>query len=518
MNSGRKLSATEARWRCPPEELGFASTSELTPRHEILGQEDAVEALRFGLESRSQGNNVFVRGLSGFGRMSLIHQMIENGLPDGDPAPDRCYVFNFKSPDKPILITLATGTGPAFQQEMDNFAIFTEKELPEYFSSNRIKTKQKDLADETQKKIQAVGSPFEEELRDNKLAMVPMQVGKNMVPVILPVIEGKPIQFEELQQLRASNDMPEDQYKLTLEKITEYEQKFGELGQDISKIQAEHQTAMQKLIRDEASFFVGSRIQAIKDRINQEQVFSFLDEVSNDIVNRRMFDTSEEAQSSRFYQVNVVRTRDPSLGRPVVSQPNPPLVNLIGKIDREFSSNMMVVRSDHLMVKPGALLEADGGYLILEAQDILSEPGAWMILLRTLKTGMLEITNTDPFGLWATPQIKPDPIPIDIKVILVGEPDTYYLLDSYEPRFANLFKVLADFSDTIARDDPGKNAYANIVARLVERDGLLPFSATAIAELIEHGARVCAQQNRLTSQFGRVADIAREGAFLAAKA
>ena len=133
MNSGRKLSAAEARWRCPPEDLGFASTSELTPRHEILGQEDAVEALRFGLESRSQGNNVFVRGLSGFGRMSLIHQMIENGLPDGDPAPDRCYVFNFKSPDKPILITLTTGTGPAFQQEMDNFAIFAEKELPEYF-------------------------------------------------------------------------------------------------------------------------------------------------------------------------------------------------------------------------------------------------------------------------------------------------------------------------------------------------------------------------------------------------
>jgi lon-related putative ATP-dependent protease len=513
-----RLNPADVRWRCDPEKLGFKTSAEVTPRYQILGQEDAVEALQFGLESRSQGNNVFVRGLSGFGRMSLIHQMIEQSVPDGGASLDQCYVFNFSSPDKPILISLPPGIGLKFQKEMETFSVFAEKDLPLHFSSDRIKAQQKDLTNRTQKKIQEVGTPFEDELRSNNLIMIPMQIGQNMVPTILPVLNGKPAKFEELQQLRSSGEMSEDQYKVLLEKISEFEVKFSELGEEINTIQTDHQEALLKLMKEEASVFVGSRIQGIKNRINQTDIHKYLDEVTNDIISHRLFDSSGSEDFSHYYQVNLVHARDPDLGRPVVSQTNPTINNLLGKIDREFGSNMMTVRSDHMMIKPGALLEADGGYLILEAQDILAEPGAWMALLRTLKTGLFEISNSDPLGLWAAPQIKPDPIPVDIKVILVGEPETYYLLDAYEPRFTNLFKVLADFSDTIVRDGAGIDAYVNIVARLAERDNLLPFSAQAIAELIEHGARICAQKSRLTSRFGRIADIAREGEFLANRA
>ena len=176
-----RLNSADVRWRCDPKKPGFKTSAEVAPRYKILGQEDAVEALQFGLESRSQGNNVFVRGLSGFGRMSLIHQMIEQSVPDGGASLDHCYVFNFNSPDKPILISLPPGDGLKFQKEMETFSIFAEKDLPLHFSSDRIKAKQKDLTSKTQKKIQDVGTPFEDELRSNSLIMIPMQIGQNMV-------------------------------------------------------------------------------------------------------------------------------------------------------------------------------------------------------------------------------------------------------------------------------------------------------------------------------------------------
>ncbi|MDA1073150.1 MAG: ATP-binding protein [Proteobacteria bacterium] len=511
-----RLTPEQARWRCRGNELGFSSTADLSPEHQILGQEEAVEALQFGLESRSHGNNVFVRGLSGFGRMSLIHQLIEQGIPDGKVAPDRLYVFNFQFPDQPALMSLPAGTGAAFRIEMDKFADFAEKELPVYLSSDRIKAKQKDIASRTQQEIQKIGTPFEAELKEQGLVMVPMQIGQNMVPVILPLINDKPAQFEEVQALRTEGKLLQEDYDQLVQKIGEYEQKFGEIAQDIAAVQTSNNQSIQKLVKDEANLYVGSQIQSIKKRFSEPRVHEFLDQVVEDLIDKQMFD--QAGINARRYRVNLVRSRNPSEGNPVISQRNPTLTNLVGKIDREFGETAMSVRSDHLMVKPGDLLEADGGYLILDAQDILSEPGAWAVLLRTLKTGMFEVTNADPFGMWATPQIRPEMIDVDLKVVLVGDPDVYYLLDAHEPRFARLFKVLADFSETIARDADGKRAYGNVVARVVEADELLHFSADAVAELIEHGARICAQKGRLTSRFGRVADVAREAAFLAKKA
>lgn len=512
------INAEQARWRCDPGALGFKLTSELSPSYHIIGQDDAVDALRYGLENRSKGNNVFVRGLSGFGRMALIDQMIEAVVADIPPADDRCYVCNFKSPDQPTLINLVPGTALDFQLEMESFAAFVEEELPAYLSSDKVKSKQKELASKTQVQIQLIGTPFDEELRDNGLAMVPIQVGQNTVPAILPVFEGKPVQYEALQQMLTSGEMSEEDHKVLMTKVTSFEEKFGELSEDINIVQLRHQEALRNLMKDEAFLHIGSRIKTIKNNIKQEVIEPFLEAACDDLVTNRLFETKNVESFSNLYKVNVVRTRNPEAGSPVVNLTNPTLANLIGKIDRDLSANTMTVHSDHSMVKIGALLEADGGFLTLEIQDLLTEPGAWAALLRTLKTGMLEISNADSFGLWGSPQLKPDPIPIDVKVILVGDPNTYYLLEQHEPRFADLFKVLADFGDTISRDSNGLKSYINVIARLTERDKLLPFTAPAVAELIEHGARVCAQADRLTSRFGRVADIAREAAFIAKQA
>lgn len=512
-----RVDTQRARWRCDADALSFKSTRELTPEIRILGQEDAVEALEFGLRNRLQGNNIFVRGLSGFGRMPLIHQVIEDSSEGIVEAPDRCYIHNFDTPDQPRLLELPTGRGPEFRDAMDGFAEFTKTDLPAFLNSDYVKSRQKQLVAQTQQRIQEIGRPFEEELAQAGLAMVPMQVGQGMIPVILPVIDDQPVQFEELQQKHREGVVSEADYKAMLDKISEFEKKFRDLGTQIETVQIEHQESLQELVVAEANAFVHSRVSAIKNRFNLPQVETYLDEVQHDLIHHRLIDSETAADFARTYRVNLVSTHRTGDKRPVVSVSTPTLANLAGKIDREMSANGMTVRSDHLMIKPGALLEADGGFLILEAQDILAEPGAWATLLRTLKTGYLEFAANDLFSAWGPPQLRPQAISINTKVVLVGDPEVYQLLDVYEARFSGLFKVLADFTDTIERNEEGYRAYANIIARLVERDELRHFQADAVARLIEQGARICAQPGRLTSRFGRIADIAREASYLADK-
>ncbi len=512
------VSAEAARWRCDPLALGFSTTEELSPAYKILGQEDAVEALRFGLENRIQGNNVFVRGLSGFGRMPLIHQVIEESVPARIKTFDRCYVYNFEMPDQPVLLDLPQGRGREFRDAMDGFAEFARVDLPAYLSSDLVKTRQKQLIATTQAKIQEIGRPFEEELRAAGLIMVPVQIGQNMVPAILPVSDGKAVQFEELQQKRLDGTVTEAEFKSLVEKIGEFEKKFATLGEQIEAVQAQHLADVQALFIEEATGHVWSRLEAIKRRFKISPVENWLSKIQEDLIHRRLSNPETAEDFVRMYQVNLVSTEEATGKTPVISVSTPSLSNLVGKIDREVSPNGVFVKSDHLMIKPGALLEADGGILILEAQDVLTEPGAWPALLRTLKTGLLEFTSSDFIGAFGPPQIRPQPIPINVKVVLVGDPEIYYLLDVHESRFSSLFKVLADFSDTIDRDESGYRAYANVVARLVQRDSLRHFEAGAVARLIEHGARVCAQQGRLTSRFGRIADIAREASFVAGRA
>jgi lon-related putative ATP-dependent protease len=517
MTSGM-ISSAEARWICPPEALGFTTTAELSPAERILGQDDAVEALSFGLENRLKGNNIFVRGLSGFGRTALIHQMIEETPLAPVKSPDICYVHNFINPDQPKLISLPEGKGEALCKAMEGFAAFTTTDLPEYLNSDVVKGKQKTLLAAGQEKVKAVGKPFEEELQQASLVMVPMQVGQNMVPVILPIIDGKPIQFEALQQLRLDGKVSETEFSALVKKISEFETKFNELSEQIEAVQIEQRAVLRDFFINEATKFVKARVREIDALFNLPQVSAFLEAVMEDLIQHRLTQQAMETDFSRLYRVNLMSRRTEQSTRPVISLSTPSMANLIGKIDRQISPGGNTMLSDHLMITPGALLEADGGFLVLEAQDVLTEPGAWMTLLRTLRTGLLEISNFEMVSPWGLPQLRPEPIPIDVKVVLVGDPEIYYMLDIHESRFAGLFKVLADFSDTLPRDEHGYQSYANVVARLVKGDGLLHFSAAAVAKLIEHGARICAQQNQLTSRFGRISDVAREASFTANKA
>ena len=253
----------------------------------------------------------------------------------------------------------------------------------------------------------------------------------------------------------------------------------------------------------------------ILETFSTAQVKTFLREIIDDVIDNHLHSNDERKPDFKeLYGVNVILSHDDDSARPVVEEITPSLINLLGTVEPDWGPGGMAV-SDYRGVRAGALLRADGGYLILDVNDLISEPGAWRALMRTLRTGRLEIVPPEVGWMRQTVVTQPEPIEVQVRVILIGDMRTYYQLDHADPDFRELFKVLADFDSELLRDDHGINQYASVVAGLAKAESLPPFHRSAVAALAEHGARIVAKRNRLTAKFGRIADIAREAAFLA---
>ncbi len=512
-----RIAPERLRWSCPEEWLPFRSTREVEPVPDVVGQEDALEALRFGLEMRGAGQNIYVRGLTGTGRMTSLRKLMEQIAPSCNLVPDRCYVHNFSEPDRPRLLTLPRGTGQAFRRRIDRLIEFIVRDLAPGIESDELRARQARLEEQARAHLERLGQPFEQELAAAGLALVTVRVGPAMRPAILPLVDGKPVPVERFQQLRAEGRIPPERARAILERIEEFEKRLEKLGEDVARVQEEHRTAVRALYENTARSLVEREIQAIRADFPQPGVGTFLEELLEDLIRNRLPDLKEDTEFVRLYRVNVILGHEPGEGCPIVIENVPTVQNLIGDIERQPLPGGLV-HSDHTMVRAGSLLRADGGFLVLEALDVLREPGAWKALVRALRTGSLEITPADFFPATVRPALKPEPIPIDPKVILIGDPGLFELLDRHDPDFPHLFKVLADFESTIPRDAQGASHYAGVLAKIEREEGLRPFSRGAVRALVEHGARIAGIAGRLTARFGRLADLAREASFLAVKA
>ncbi len=511
-----RLAAESLCWRCDPSALNFESTADVEPVTGIVGQDDAMEALRFGLEFSGEGQNIFVRGLAGTGRMTLLRQLVEEIRPSCPNARDRCYVHNFSQPDRSRLITLPRGKGSLFRARVDRLIDFIKDDLHPSLSSDTMRALRARLDEQAQAQMKQLGKPFEDELQNNNLALVPLQVGQTVQPVILPLIEGKPTPLEHLQQLRSQGQISEEETDRILEKITAFSKRFQEISEKIQEIQTKHKAAVQELYENEARAILMRQVIWIEREFPEESVKAFLKELVEDLVTQRLRTLEQDDSYKRLYKVNLLLSRGSGDTCPIVIENTPTLQNLLGQIEREVGPGG-AFHTDHLMIQAGSLLQADGGYLILEARDVLVEPGAWKVLLRTLRTGKLEIVPSELMFFWTGPTLKPEPIEINVKVVLLGDPELYGMLDAYDPDFPYLFKVLADFDTTIAREEKGIHFYAGILSKIAREENLIPFSRGAVTGLVEYGARIAARRGRLTTRFGRLADIAREAAFIAGK-
>jgi len=512
-----RLPAEQLRWCCDADALDFESTAEVKPLTAIVGQDDAMEALHFGLEFAGAGQNIFVRGLEGTGRMTLLQQLVEKTRPACPEAFDRCYVHNFAQPDRPRLITLARTRGRAFRSRIDWLIEFIGNDLMSALTSDTMRARRARLDEQAQSKMKRLGQPFEDELRENALALVPMQTGQSVQPVILPVIEDQAVPLEELQKRRSQGLVTEEQIEQVLEKINAFGKRFQQVSEKIQEIQEQHKSELRDLYEEAARVIVTRQVARIETDFPEDTVKIFLSELIDDLITHRLQTLEEDPSFRRLYQVNVVRTHADGESCPVVVDNAPTLQNLLGLIEREVGPHGST-HTDHMMIQAGSLLRADGGYLILQARDVLTEPGAWKVLLRTLRTGQLEIVPPELAFVWTGRTLKPEPIAINTKVVLVGDPGLYALLDAHDPEFPYLFKVLADFDTSIERAEEGVRYYAGVLSKLAHEEKLLPFSRGAVSMLVEHGARIAARRDRLTTQFGRLADIARESAFVAQKA
>ena len=511
------LTPERLRWRCDAGHFEFADTTDVRPAEGIVGQDAAVEALRFGLQFHAPGQNIFVRGLESTGRARLVHRLVKQVQPTCPLAQDYAYVCNFDRPDRPVLLELPRGTGHDFRRHVDRLITFIASELVEGLESDVVKAQAAAVDQGFSARVSALTDPFEAELKEAGFAMGSVQAGPVTRQIIVPVLEGRPLTPDVLQALVAEGKVTPEQQAGWDKKIKTFSERAQSIGEQIQDLQGERIEARNAFYQTESRSLLQQAARGLRSAFEGAAVRQFIDAIIEDVVMKRLGEIQEKTEFVERYRVNVVLAHADDPGCPTLVETMPNLQTLIGTIDvvPPDEDEMYV---PHMTVRGGSLLQAAGGYIVIDSKDLLPEPGAWRALVRTLRTGDLEIQPTPgPMPVRAA-FVKPDPIPIDVKVILLGGARTYYILDGMDPDFRDLFKVLADFDTVIERDKAGLGYYAAAVARIAEEGRLLPFSADGVAALCEHGARIAAQENKLTARFGRLGDLAREAAFLASRA
>jgi len=511
------LPVDRLRWTCDPAQFPFQTTTEVTPVAGIIGQDAAIEAMRFGLECAAHGQNVFVKGLTGTGRMTLIRRLLNEMRPQCPLALDRCYVHNFTDESSPRLITLPRCTGKRFARMADELADFIRDDLGGALESDSMKGRQSALHQAAQERVQEASKPLEDEADTVGMALVMVTAGNIARPAIFPRVEGKPVPIEQFELAHQHGQVSDEDYRSFHEKRAALEGNLDALNSQIHSIIREHFNAARKLLQEETRSILRQFVMRIKAEFPQDDVGAFLDAILNDVVEERLGSVAEGEDFTRRYRVNVILAQAPNDECPAVIENAPTYSNLIGSVDHVVSEQQ-IQPADHLSIRGGSLLAADGGYLVLDARDLLTEPGAWKALVRTLRSGTLEISNIETMFFGRMNLLKPEPIAVNVKVVLVGDAELYALLDVFDADFPQLFKVLAEFDSVIPRSDESLHHYASVIARIAEEDRLLPFTSEAVAALAEHGARIASFGGKLSTRFSRLADIAREAAYLARKA
>jgi len=527
-----ELTVSQLRWRCNPKDLKVASTDEVPIRKEIIGQERALSALHLGLEMKHPGYNVFVTGFSGTGRMTTIKKLLAEFQKKAVACRDRCYLHNFRNNDQPILITLPAGQGNAFSEDMDTCIEDLLKNIPATFESKRFKDARKRQLELFQERQRSVLKDFEGKVKERGFEVVQVQVGSSMHPDISPVVDGQPVSFEQIDQFVKDGKVTKEQVEKMASDRQVLEGQMELVMRELRNIERRAKDSFNELSEHFVLPVVKSSIDDIREKYTDEKIHHYLDEVQENIMgdlNRfRPQDESPpplpglppmqaaEVDSFLEFKVNVIIDNSESKSVPIVIETNPRYKNIFGTIEREVDRNG-IWRTDFTMIKAGSLLRADGGYLVLNALDTIIEPGVWQTLKRTLRNGLLEIQAVESGVFGAASAFKPEPIEIDVKVVMLGDAEIYSLLYDQDDDFKKIFKVRADFDTEMPKGSKQIDRYVHFVKMICEDEKLQPFDRSALAAVVEYGVRLSGQQNKLSTRFNLIADLVRESNFWAIK-
>ncbi len=511
-----QLSPDQLHWDCPIDNLPFETTQEIDPSTAVVGQETARDALLFGLQCLAPGQNIYVRGPRGAGRMRMVRQLLQELNLRTDKKRDRCYVHNFQQPDHPRLISLGPGQAEKFKKQMGRFAEFVRNDLNKALKQDPYNAERNVLKSEIESAVQKISEPLEKDLAQAGMALVSMQQGPVNQTHIFPVIDGQPVPAEQLRMLVAQEKVPAEVLENFEKQYPEFQKRLREISEKVAEQFREGTQRVEEFNERSVRELCAPLIDRIKCEFPGESVETFVTEVIDDLVEHRLTPSEEDAPMdlAELYGVNVVLCHQDAHSRPIVEENMPNIMNLMGTVETQWGAGGMAM-SDYRGIRAGKLLAADQGYLILDVNELLPESGAYRALMRTLRTGCLEIVP--PEINWMRPNVvvQPEPIKVKVRIILIGDARTYYHLDQFDSDFSDQFKVLADFDNEIPRNEQALLQYAGVVTNLCTEENLLPFHRTAIGRLAEHGARIVSRRQKLTARFGRIADIAREAAFLA---
>jgi lon-related putative ATP-dependent protease len=500
--------------RCDPDDIPFETTDEVHEYPDLVGQERALDALQFAVTIRHDGYNVFALGREGIGKQTTLQRFFEAFAARQAPPPDWCYVHDHAAPQQPRAIELPAGTSSTLRSIMENTLEELRGELPRVFESEAYRRRKRALADELEQRQQRALDDVQQRARNRRVTIVRSDNGV----VIAPLRNDHVVGPEEFQLLP---DAEQRSLRSAIEEVG------GELATKLNELTSwthQHQDAVAALDRDMA--LVVTR--GVFDRVricyqHCRPVLDYLNAAERDIVehvdalrgantglNEMLHGLQTEEDRMRRYHVNVMVDHAGSRGAPVIYEDNPTYTNLFGRID--YSSQLGALVTDFRLIKPGALHRANGGYLVIDALKLLRQPFAWDALKRALRTKEIRIEPVgQQLGLLSTVTLEPEPIPLrDTKLVLFGERDVYRLLAELDPDFVELFKVMADFEQTIDRTAETGAMYARLVAGVVNRSALRPFGRGAVARVLEETSRLAGDAHKLSVRLRPVIDLLLE--------
>ncbi len=519
------------RWRCNPAEFGIRNLNEVQPQKEVIGQDRALRALLVGFEMKHHGYNMFVTGASGTGRTTSIKRLLNEYKHPPVALTDKCYVHNFRDADAPIMIPLPAGKGNAFKKDMESLLAELQRTIPAVFESRRYQESRKKELDHFQNRQRSVLKDFERKVKDRGFEVVQVQTGPSMRPEIAPVMDGSPMSPEQLHAKVEAGGLTQDQLNTLTKEQTELEGQMELVMREMRNIERKAKKSIDDLQRKMLKPVVDELIADIEERYTTPKAKQWFKELNADVMeNVQRFQSKDEQQPAGImglqiqreedqfleYQVNVIVDNSTVQGVPIIIEANPRYKNLFGTIDR-IVDKAGVWRTDFTEIRAGSLLKADGGFLVINAFDALIEPGVWTTLKRVLRDRLIEIQPIESGLLGGTSALKPEPIEVNVKVIMIGGPHIYHIMYRGDEDFKSIFKIRADFDTEMPNNNKSVSNYISFIKTLCDDEQLLTFDLGGVAEVLEYGVRLSGQQSKLTTRFNMIADVTREASYWAQK-
>lgn len=515
LRARHRLSPEQLRWVCDPSVFTFQTTAELKSDEVIIGQDRAVRALDLGLTISQPGYNIYITGPVGTGRTTYARKKVQAVAAARPVPPDWCYAYNFQQTDQPAALALPAGSGAKLRKDMDELVGDLKDAIRKVFASETFETRKRELLQSFESRINELMQELEGRARQLGFAIQRTPTGIVTVPV---GPSGEPIS----QELFAA--MPETMREEVQRRGRELQEEVGEALHRVRTVEREAREAVRELEQRAVRSAAGHLVERVKERYaDHSKVADYLDQVLADVVEHLDDFKEQEEPSLPFLLPQMGRRQDPFLryrvnlvvdnshlrGAPVVIESNPTYVNLVGKVEYRGEFGAMV--TDFTMIKAGVLQQANGGFLILQVKDVLINPFSWEALKRALKSGEARIENiSEQLGIVPTATLRPEPIPLHVKVILIGTPTIFQLLYVLDEDFRKWFKIKADFDVDVERTPQSMTDYAAAIGAICNRQGLRPFDRTAVGKVMEYSARLAEHQQRMSTRFNEVVEVIYE--------